>query len=210
MCHRCGIVKYKECYTPAQWDKPQKRGNCKACVKLREEENTPLDCSKCWEWKGETAFAPTQRCARSNKTRVCLDCVETRMCIACKLHRPRNDFSQGEWEHAAYKNERGKCKDCVIRSEKEMWQCKACSKTFHKSFYTRWCIKHGEKKSNLVRCNSCVYNDEQEHKREQAKTFAMVMKQDITNSTGTTTPDQRAATSEEQHSTTMTPVNKSL
>ena len=34
----------------------------------------------------------------------------------------------------------------------------------------------------------------------------MVMKQDITNSTGTTTPDQRAATSEEQHSTTMTPV----
>ena len=50
-----------------------------------------------------------------------------------------------------------------------------------------------------------MYNDEQEHKREQAKTFAMVMKQDITNSTGTTMPDQRAATSEE-HSTTMSPV----
>ena len=57
-----------------------------------------------------------------------------------------------------------------------------------------------------MRCNSCVYNDELEHKREQAKTFAMIMKQDVTNSTGITTPDQRAATSEEQHSTTMTPV----
>ena len=142
MCHRCGIVKYKECYTLAQWDKPQKRGNCKACVKLREEENTPLDCTKCYEWKGETAFAPHQRSARSNKTRVCLDCVETRKCKACNLHRERNAFSNGEWEHAAYQSAR-KCKECVDRAEKYMWQCKRCGHTFHKSFYSRWCETHG-------------------------------------------------------------------
>ena len=57
LCYRCGFVKYKECYSQAQWDKPHKRGNCRACAELRKEEGTPLDCSKCLEWKGETAFA---------------------------------------------------------------------------------------------------------------------------------------------------------
>ncbi len=73
-CHRCGIVKYKECYAQTQWDKPEKHGNCKACVKLREEENTPFYCSRCYEWKGEEAFAPRQRSAHSAKTRVFVDC----------------------------------------------------------------------------------------------------------------------------------------
>ena len=47
LCYGCGIVKYKEYYWRGQWDKPHKRGNCKACVELRKEEGTPLDCSKC-------------------------------------------------------------------------------------------------------------------------------------------------------------------
>ena len=117
-CHRCGIVKYKECYTQAQWDKPQKHGNCKACVRLRQEEHTPFDCSKCWEWKGEAAFSPHQRSAHSAKGRVCLDCVETRMCFVCKLHRQRDAFSQGGWEHAAKKSAQGKCGDCMDIAEK--------------------------------------------------------------------------------------------
>ena len=24
-CHRCGIVKYKECYAQTQWDKPEQK-----------------------------------------------------------------------------------------------------------------------------------------------------------------------------------------
>ena len=35
----------------------------------------------------------------------------------------------------------------------------------------------------LVRCNSCVYNDDLQHKQAQANTFAMVMKQDCTSTT---------------------------
>jgi hypothetical protein len=116
------------------------------------------------------------------------------------LHRQRDAFSPGEWEHAAKKQTaQGKCRDCTAKSEKDMWKCKGCRQIFHTSFYGRWRTTHGEHKTKLVRCNSCVYNDEQEHKREQAKTFAMVMKQDITHSTRTTTPDRRAVTSEEQH-----------
>ena len=49
--------------------------------------------------------------------------------------------------------------------------------------------------ANLVRCNSCVYMDEQKHKHEQAKTSAMVMKQDNTSTTILTTSDQLAAES---------------
>ena len=128
-CHRCGIVKYKECYAQTQWDKPEKHGNCKACVKLREEENTPFDCSRCYEWKGEEAFAPHQRSAHSAKTRVCVDCVETRKCIACKLHRQRDAFSQGEWEHAQQNNARGKCQYCTDRAETHMWKFKRCGQT---------------------------------------------------------------------------------
>ena len=108
LCDRCEIVKHKSCYYQAQWDKPHKRGECKACVALRKEEGTPLDCTKCLEWKGEAAFAPHQRTAHSGKTRVCLDCVETRMRIACKVHRQRSAFPQGEWEHSGWQSARGK------------------------------------------------------------------------------------------------------
>ena len=52
-----------------------------------------------------------------------------------------------------------------------------------------------------MRCNSCVYNDEQQHKHEQANTFAMLMKQDTTNTTRLTTSDQHAAESAAQHTT---------
>ena len=81
----------------------KKHGNCKACVKLRQLENPPFDCSRCYELKGEEAFAPRQRSAHSAKTRVCVGCVETRKCIACKLHRQRDAFSQGELVYAERK-----------------------------------------------------------------------------------------------------------
>ena len=192
LCHRCGILKYKECYWQAQWDKPHKRGNCKACVELRKEEGTPLDCSNCWEWKGEAAFAPHQRTAHSARSRVCLDCVETRMCKACKLHRQQSAFSQGEWERAAWQSAQGKCRDCMVKAEANMWPCKVCSLTFHKSEYSTWCAKHGQHKTTLVRCNRCEAIDEQQHKHEQAKTFAMVMKSAALRSTDTTTESQHA------------------
>ncbi len=48
----------------------------------------------------------------------------------------------------------------------------------------------------LVRCNSCVYNDDLQHKQAQANTFAMVMKHDITEAARVTASDKRAA---EQH-----------
>ena len=47
----------------------------------------------------------------------------------------------------------------------------------------------------MVRCHSCVYNDKQQHKHEQAKAFAMVTKQDSTNTTRLTTSDQHEAES---------------
>ena len=103
-CHRCGIAKYKECYAVAQWNKALKQGNCKKCVKQRQEEdNTPLDCTYCGEWKEAEAFPPHLR-HNYAKYRPCLDCVETRMCIACRLHKQREAFSKGEWEHSRRNN----------------------------------------------------------------------------------------------------------
>ena len=60
---------------------------------------------------------------------VCVDRVETRKCLACRLHRQRDAFSQGEWEHAAYNSAQGKCKDCTDSAETHMWQCNRCSQT---------------------------------------------------------------------------------
>ena len=157
VCHRCGILKYKECYAPSQWDKPHKRGNCKACVKLRQEENTPFDCSKCWEWKGAEAFQPKHRSAHSNGKRVCLECVETRMCIKCQIYKPYAAFTKSEWEHAGWKKDpQGTCTTCMNKAEKYQWQCKSCKLTLEKSFFSNWCLRYGHHKTKLVRCNTCI------------------------------------------------------
>ena len=117
-CHRCGKTKYKDCYSQTQWDKPGNQGNCKTCVKQREEENTPLDCVKRGQWEGLEAFAPHQRTAHSAKNRVGLDGVKKRQCIQCKLYRSCSAFTPKAWGHAANKDKQGRCKDCMIRSEK--------------------------------------------------------------------------------------------
>ena len=57
MCHRCGIVKYKECYTQTQWDKPQQRGNCEVCVSNCAKKNTHHSIAlNVWSGKGKQHF----------------------------------------------------------------------------------------------------------------------------------------------------------
>ena len=93
--------------------------------------------------------------------RVCVDDVETRGCIACKLHRQRDAFSQDEWEHAQRTNEQGKCKDCRDRAEQHMWQCNRCGQTLHTSFYSKWFEKHTTNNTKVVRCDRCIAVEEQ-------------------------------------------------
>ena len=127
---------------------------------------------------------------------VCLDCVETRICKACNLHLNSEIISRKAGGSTQLSNMNEVNANHVSSEQNNyMWQCNACSQTFSKSFYSRWRTKHGEHKTQLVRCSSCVYIDEQKHKHEQATTFAMVMKQDSTNTTRLTTSDQHAAES---------------
>lgn len=123
---------------------------------------------------------------------MCVDCVETRKCIACRLHRQRDAFSQGEWEHAEKNSAQGKCKDCTDRAETHMWQCNRCGQTLHKSFYRKWFETHTTQTTQFVRCDSCIAVEEQQRKQEQAKTYAMVMTQDTTKKEELTTPDHLA------------------
>ena len=165
-------MKYKECYAAAQWDKPHKQGECKVCVELRKEEGTPLDCRKCLQWKSELAFPLNKRTAGSDKTRVCVNSIETRQCKMCALHKNENDFTQSEWEMAAWKRDaRGKCKECMGKHEKLMWQCIACDQTYDLSFYRKWLQHHNKNKTKLVRCDTCILADEQQRQQEHAKTF---------------------------------------
>ena len=53
-------------------------------------------------------------------------------------------------------------------------------------------LKHTTQKSQLVRCDSWLAVEEQQRKQEQAKTYAMVMTQDATNTKELTTPDRPA------------------
>ena len=61
-----------------------------------------------------------------------------------------------------------------------MWQCKRCSQTLHKAFYSKWLEAHTTHKTNLVRCDSYTAVEEQQQTHEQANTYAMVMPQDTT------------------------------
>ena len=40
MCHRCGLVKWKEYYALTQWDRPEKQSNCKTNVKWQHAAQT--------------------------------------------------------------------------------------------------------------------------------------------------------------------------
>ena len=111
------------------------------------------------------------------------------MCKACSLHKERREFTLCEWAHTVKpsKSEQGKCKGCAEKAEKDMWQCRACKQTLHKTEYSTWCGKHiSTLKRPLVRCNSCMYQDEQQQKLAQAQTFAMVMKPGNSESTKAT------------------------
>ena len=187
VCNRCAIMKYKECYAAAQWDKPHKQGECKVCVELRKEEGTPLDCRKCLQWKSALAF-PLNKCtAGSDKTRVYVNCIETRQCKMCALHKHENDFTQSEWEKAAKKSDaQGKCRECMGKHEKLMWQCIVRKQTYDLSFYRKWLQHHSKNKTKLVRCDTCILADEQQRQQEHAKTFAMVQRH-------SNTPAKRAA-----------------
>ena len=52
---------------------------------------------------------------------------------------------------------------------------------------------HAKQKTTLVRCDTCMAVDEEHLQEEQANTFAMAMKQDISEKTTLTTQDQPAA-----------------
>ena len=86
-CPGCYVFKRKHEYHLCEWNKDKDRGNCKTCIERRTRNGAPLECNTCNEWFCEEAFEPHQRDYRSTHTRVCIGCLDKRVCIVCVVKR---------------------------------------------------------------------------------------------------------------------------
>ena len=77
----------------------------------------------------EAAFEDTKRSWQSTNNRVCFNCVEKRKCKLCDTWKPISDYTENEWQHAAWKESaNGKCTACVNLHQR-YWYCKMCEAT---------------------------------------------------------------------------------
>lgn len=99
------MLKLKQEYAASEWNKDNERGNRLRCLARRKTDGAPHECTVCLEWFGEDALLPYQLHHAATHTRVCLDCLETRKCISCRVEK-YNKY-KGEGEHARKKQRTG-------------------------------------------------------------------------------------------------------
>ena len=86
-CPGCNFVKYKHDYPISEWKHNDKRGNCSKCLARHREEGNPFECNACCRWLPAEAFLAQQCYVQSTHKRVCLECMETRECKSCHVHK---------------------------------------------------------------------------------------------------------------------------
>ena len=123
LCPQCGCMKREKADSKTEWKRVDTDnnhvGNCKTCMDQHKADNCPCQCTKCFIWKPETAFPEHKRHVRASNDRVCEDCIDIRKCKSCNIKKPEQYFTHGEWLLAAWQSsDRGKCRDCMGKSEK--------------------------------------------------------------------------------------------
>ena len=137
--------------------------DCFLCVERRTDMGQPFECNNCLRWLPEESFNGNQRGFRSTHTRVCDKCLERRECINCKQLNLETAFAKEGGAETGIKHERGRCKECMDRSEKGIWQCNGCRQNIPRdtSFDTWLRGTKTDVKQPSARCSSCYDKDEQ-------------------------------------------------
>ena len=153
-CWTCHAVKKKALYSNMQWKLNDNDGNlvgsCLTCIEGFILQNRPCQCTSCWNYLPEAAFEEKKRSWQSTNKRVCFHCVEKRTCKVCEIWKPISDYTENEWQHAAWKESaQGKCTACV-NSHQRSWHCKMCKANKTESEFGMWQMKYKEQKTMVT------------------------------------------------------------
>ena len=103
VCAQCGYMKKMQLYSTTEWKRVDSNddflGNCMMCYAQHKADQRPWQCTRCFQWREETAFPEKKRTAHSNHNRVCYNCVEMRKCKVCQIEKNRLQFTESEWTH---------------------------------------------------------------------------------------------------------------
>jgi len=137
-CSLCGFTQFKDEYFLHQWNRADKNGVCKTCMREMAGKGTPIQCVECHCWKAEVSFPEAGRTYRSCAKRVCDDCVEKRRCAACGASLTKSVFTDAEWKQATKgtkRGRRGKCRNCMDRNL-EQKRCCGCQRSLRQDKYS--------------------------------------------------------------------------
>jgi len=179
----CGYMKKLKDYTNTEWKREDSNGNhignCMACLLEHKADGCPCQCTKCFGWRPKSAFPEKKREWQSSHNRVCGDCIERRKCKVCEIEKPECDFTQSEWAKAAKAlSERGKCKNCMAKRLKHMWNCSGCGGVkCAPDDFSEWLSKRVTiQYAASARCNDCKSRIDEEEKAQRRKSVALVVK----------------------------------
>ena len=182
-CPNCRCVKKKQLYHKTEWKRTDKDnhlvGNCMMCMARHTADGEPCQCTVCWTWLPEDAFPEHQRSWQSSHNRVCMGCVEKRVCKKCDVLKCAFEFTDKEWQRASWPQSiQGRCKGCMVRSQKHMWHCRGCNESKPAPHeFSEWLKERGtQHKRPGARCNYCTATAKQAREEQRAKTVSMVVK----------------------------------
>ena len=98
---------------------------------------------------------------------MCLSCKERRRCKGtCQALKTKDEFTPGEWEHAAKPSSTsGRCTVCLRSGN---WMCKSCKKKKPKMEFAMWTDAHPTSRPDrTTRCDSCMLLLQKQQQQEE-------------------------------------------
>jgi len=96
-CSGCACIRWKDDFALSQWNRKDEKHFCQECVAKKAASGTPMECmGACGLWKSAAVFS-SENLAKTLH-RVCIDCVERRLCETCAVAKLQAEFTAGEWE----------------------------------------------------------------------------------------------------------------
>ena len=149
MCCLCGFLRFKQDFAPSQWRRQDQYRGCRQCVEKKSEAGTPYECMMCHFWKSADAFRNDD--LKCWVHRICMDCNEKRVCLACGMPKAMDEFTAAEWVEAAKTRKRGKCKNCMRHGQ----TVKLCSKCNQRKDESQFAPDQFKRSANIRRCLEC-------------------------------------------------------
>ncbi len=161
-CTGCGFVVYKDKFARSQWCRKDGRHYCVDCVRARVHGGTPFECKQCYVWKCVSAF-DAEYAAPQKLHKICIDCVEVRVCSRCGINKRLADFTARQWaramrpldaRHVRRGRQEGACIACFRK--RDMKPCRVCSQQLgEESFVSRMWMQSDDQRV-CVRCSGAL------------------------------------------------------